>query len=204
MRLLIPVSYFKSLPRSEIWSLDTSTGARTLVFAQATPAPLAVNGKGITGLDWLDARHLVACDFNRVLCIRRTDGEVRASRHHSLFNDLHAVTVQGDYIGVCNTGLDAIDWLDQDLVPLRRQPLLSRRATRNRVGGHYRRRGGYYDPPTAVPDFTRRKVPDRWHLNHLVRCAGHWLGTAFRRRAVVEVCTTRASWLVCPANWDRC
>ena len=113
MNQLVPVSYFRGLPRSELWLLDSDQ--RTVQLWQALEdSPLAVRGKGVTGICCHPAVGFVVCDFNRMLHLDKTGALLREVRREDL-NDLHAITVAGDGFLLANTGRDRIERLNAEL-----------------------------------------------------------------------------------------
>jgi hypothetical protein len=195
MKLLIPVSYFFGAPRSEIWQLDTQSGQRQCLYTLA-PSSRDVLGKGITGLTWLNNTQLLACDFNRLLLLNRTDGDIIREYADDQFNDLHHVHVQGKYIYVANTGRDSIDVLDHQLQWVQRLDGLSASDWILRHQGNYAVHGNYYDRPDSGLPFNQRKVPDTWHFNHVLcdpRVAeGRIVATSFVRKQLMDAQTLEA------------
>ena len=189
MKLLVPVSYFKGQPCNEIWSLDINSGERNLVFHQSVPKALSVNGKGLTGLSWLNQHQLVACDFNQVYLINRDDLTVIASLQDKAFNDLHHIAVYEDKVYVCNTGFDSLDRLNAELVLIERLPLVAISDLEKRLKGEYTFSGDYYDSPEQIPLFCRRKVPDTFHINYCVSIQDRMLLTSFKDRVLLDAST---------------
>tara|TARA_R110001583_G_scaffold158496_1_gene310423 strand:+ start:1755 stop:2705 length:951 start_codon:yes stop_codon:yes gene_type:complete len=186
------MSYFFGAPRSEVWQLDTQSGQQRCLYT-LPPSDRDVPGKGITGLTWLNNTQLLACDFNRLLLLNRIDGEIIKEYADDQFNDLHHVHVQGEYIYVANTGRDSIDVLDHQLQRLERLDGLSATDWSQRYHGDYAIRGAYYDRPDSGLPFYKRKVPDSWHFNHVLRdtrvANGRIVATSFGRKQLVDART---------------
>ncbi|KKO46568.1 hypothetical protein WG68_04500 [Arsukibacterium ikkense] len=189
MKLLVPISYFQGLPRSEIWILDTVTGQKNRVFYQETVSERAVDGKGITGLAWLKEGVLVACDFNQVWLINSSDYSVTALLQDNEFNDLHQVSVVSNQILVSNTGRDSVDVLNGNLSFNTRHGMLSDSDLNDRILGNYKIRGKYYDRPQQNTEFFRRKVPDNYHINHSIMVDGRLLITCFKQKVLIDALT---------------
>lgn len=189
MKLLVPISYFQGVPRSEIWILDTVTGQKEQVFYQETVAERAVNGKGITGLAWLKEGLLIACDFNQVWLIKSSDYSVTALLQDDEFNDLHQLSIDSNQILVSNTGRDSVDVLDCNLRFNTRYDMLSNSELNDRLSGNYKIRGEYYDRPQQNSEFFRRKVPDKYHINHSVMVDGRLLITCFKQKILIDALT---------------
>lgn len=190
MNLIVPVSYFFGAPRSDIWQLDTETGIKKLL--QTLPASeREVRGKGITGLAWLDNRYLIACDFNRLLKLDRNSLEIVTDYEDQEFNDLHSLNVDKGHIYVANTGRDSIDIFNHQLQLQQRIDCLNTDEWQKRCSGDYVVSGNYFDSSDCTLAFNQRKVPDKWHLNHVFKApeclGGQVVATSFSARRLLDV-----------------
>jgi hypothetical protein len=194
MKLLIPISYFFGMPRSEIWELDTHTDQRNCIIALPM-SPHPVSGKGITGLCWLDDEHLVACDFNRVLLIDRTSSQITKEYFDTSLNDLHSVSLGTDSILLANTGRDSIVKLDFQLRPAEEFDGLSKDDWVARRQGLQSKHGSYYETDSAALPFHQRKIQDQWHLNHVLQNSAlenRIIATSFTKRCLIDVQTWKS------------
>ncbi len=192
MNLIVPVSYFFGAPCSEIWQLDTSTGIRTLLHTLPNSGR-EVRGKGITGLTWVDEFHLVACDFNRLLKLDRKTLNIVTAYEDEELNDLHSLNVDQDFIHVANAGRDSIDVFNHQLQLLERIDCLNSDEWQKRRAGDYSASGSYFDSPGCGLPFHHRRVPDKWHFNHVFKTPDHLGGqviaTSFATRSLLDAHT---------------
>ena len=192
MKLLIPVSYFFNQPRSEIWQLDTETKTKTLEF-KLPNNPLPVKGKGITCLSWLDSETLVGCDFNSVFLGDWTLKKVIKVSQAADFNDLHHLRVNFQSIVVANTGRDRLEILDNQLRHIDNIDLLSAEEVDTRLNGSYKLTGDYYDSDISDKPFSQRKVPDKYHVNHVMQDSkllnNQVIATSFKRKVLLNAQT---------------
>lgn len=190
MNLIVPVSYFFGSPCSEIWQLDTSTGNKKLLLTLPV-SEREVRGKGITGLTWLDDNSLVACDFNRLLKLDKKRLKVLTVYEDQELNDLHSLNTDQDFVYVANTGRDSIDVYNHKLELQERIDCLSRDEWQNRATGNYSTSGSYFDSSDCGIPFHRRRVPDKWHFNHVFKVPNHLGGqliaTSFATRSLLDV-----------------
>ena len=192
MKLLVPVSYFFNSPRSEIWQLDTATRQKTLLTSLPS-SNRDVPGKGVTGLCWLDDHNLVACDFNRVVTLDSKTWRINQVLENDEFNDLHHLSVSDGHIYLANTGRDCIDVLSSDLKLVKRIDGLSVKEWQDRKAGRYTVAGSYYDDPSSGLPFHRRRVPDKWHFNHVFKAPSSLgdqiVATSFGTKSLVNAQT---------------
>lgn len=192
MNLIVPVSYFFNAPRSEIWHLDTLTGRKEKVVTLEKTGR-EVRGKGITGLAWLDHSNLVACDFNRLFKLNSKSYKLEDSFEDCEFNDLHSLSVSNGYVYVANTGRDSIDVFNSNLELIERIDCLTDQELAKRKAGDYYVTGSYFDEPKASLPFHKRRVPDRWHFNHVFKSTSYFddkvIATCFSERCLVDVHT---------------
>lgn len=192
MKLLIPVSYFFNQPRSEIWQLDTETKTKTLQFKLPTN-PLPVNGKGITCLSWLDSKTLVGCDFNSVFLIDWALKNVTKISQAADYNDLHHLSVNLQNIAVANTGRDRLEIFNYQLQYIDNIDLLSTEEVDIRLNGRYELTGDYYDSDISDKPFNQRKVPDKYHVNHVIQdnkaLNSNVIATSFKRKVLLNAHT---------------
>jgi hypothetical protein len=194
VKLLIPISYFFGTPTSELWQLDTETKQQCLL-AELPSSELNIVGKGFTSIAWLNSQLLVGCDFNRVFILKRNSCELTAIRQDEQYNDLHHVSVAGERVFLANTGRDCIDILDHQLQPMSRLDFLSDMEISTRIKGQYSTDGDYYDNKTSTIEFYLRKVPDTWHINHVIK-AGEQLdnkiiATSFKKKHLLDAITLK-------------
>ncbi|EPJ56208.1 MAG: hypothetical protein OFPI_00990 [Osedax symbiont Rs2] len=195
MKLLIPISSFFGAPKSELWQLDTETKEQRLL----TRLPCSgqeVAGKGFTSLAWINKGQLVGCDYNRVFILDRTQCDLVKIRQDNQYNDLHHISVEGRKIYLANTGRDCIDILDHQLRPVERLDFLPDAEVSARVKGQYDTEGGYYDNESSTIKFNLRKVPDKWHLNHVIK-VGEQLGnriiaTSFKQQYLLDAVSRKS------------
>jgi len=189
MNLIVPVSYYFGTPRSEIWQLDTSTGNKKLLHS-LPDSGREVRGKGITGLAWLDDLHLVACDFNRLFKLDKNTLSIVSKYEDDELNDLHSLNTDQEFIHVANAGRDSIDVFNHQLQLMERIDCLGSDEWRKRKAGDYSVSGSYFDSPGCGLPFHRRRVPDKWHFNHVFRAPGHLGGqviaTSFASRSLLD------------------
>ncbi|MFK5892670.1 MAG: hypothetical protein QM504_05575 [Pseudomonadota bacterium] len=192
MKLLIPISYFFSTPRSELWQIDTETKQQRLIVVLPSSG-LNVVGKGLTSIAWLNSNVLVGCDFNRVFMLDRNLCEITAVIQNEQYNDLHQVSVKEDKIYLANTGRDCIDILDHQLKPLSRLDFLSKENASARINGNYSTEGDYYDNESSTIEFNLRKVPDIWHINHVIKAeeqlGNRVIATSFKKKYLLDAMT---------------
>lgn len=190
MNLFIPVSYFFGIPQSEIWQLNIITGEKKLLRVLPSSGK-EVLGKGITGLCWLDNQNLIACDFNRIFTLDRKNLKIIRSKESAEFNDLHSLQSDKDYIYVANTGRDSIDIFNHELELQQRLACISLDDWEKRKAGDYDASGNYYNSVDCKLAFNQRKVPDKWHLNHVFRApdniGGQVIATSFSARRLLDV-----------------
>lgn len=187
MKLIIPISFFRGKPRSEIWILDTESQHKTKVYREETPTDYAVEGKGITGIAWINARKLVACNFNHLLFINPQNWQRQAILFREDFNDLHQLAIKDNKIFIVNTGLDSIDVLSTALAWHTRISLVDGEHIKQRIQGAYQTQGDYYTCPNTVPKFYLRKVPNTHHLNHICFIEKRILSTSFSQQCLIEI-----------------
>lgn len=189
---MVPVSYFFGVPRSEIWQIDTSAGSKALLFTLATTGS-EVRGKGITGLTWLDDLHLVACDFNRLLKLDRKTFSIDKAYEDEELNDLHSLSIDENNIHLANAGRDSIDVFNHQLELLERIDCLSSDEWQKRKAGDYTISGSYFDSLGCGLPFHRRRVPDKWHFNHVIKTpkslGDKVVATSFTARCLLDVQT---------------
>jgi len=189
VKLLIPISSFFGTPKSELWQLDTETKEQRLLSTLPSYGQEVV-GKGFTSLAWVNNRQLVGCDFNRIFILDRALCELVNIRQDEQYNDLHHVSVKGGNIYLANTGRDCIEILDQQLRPIERLDFLSDIEVSARIKGHYSTEGDYYDNETSTVDFYCRKVPDKLHLNHVIKSVAELdnkiIATCFKKKCLID------------------
>lgn len=168
MKLLIPVTYFNKNSHSEIWQIDTIKQTKKLLTT-LPKSSIPVMAKGITGLSWMDKNTLIACDFNRVLKINRSDWKILAIKTDDEFNDLHQLSVHQDKILLSNSGRDSVDVLDTNFKKIHRHSKISEQDWQDRKLGNYKVNDSYYDAPKIKKHFCQRKVPDTYHFNHILQ-----------------------------------
>ncbi|MCK5855212.1 MAG: hypothetical protein KAG56_08315 [Sulfurovaceae bacterium] len=189
MKLLIPISYFFNTPKSEIWQLDCVTGKKHCLFTLNNHSQRSVKGKGLTGLTWLNRSQLVACDFNQIFIIQRNNGAILSLYIDNELNDLHSLNVDKDKVYLVNTGRDSIDLFDHQLTLIKRISLLTEQEWQGRKEESYTVTGDYFDKIGTVKSFFQRKVPDKWHLNHVFSFEGRIIASSFQQRQLMDVKT---------------
>ena len=193
MNLLIPISYFFGPPRSEIWQINVENKSQKKLWTLPT-SPLEVEGKGITGFQWLNADTLIACDFNRLLKIKKKENnwEIEKIKTDAEFNDLHSLTISQQKILVVNTGRDSIDVFNFELNLLERHSAISGEEFQNRKRGNYQVKDSYYTHPSLGIPFFQRKVPDTFHFNHIFQSkkfGEKLIATCFEKKGLVDMKT---------------
>jgi hypothetical protein len=192
VKLFIPISYFFGGPTSELWQLDTETKHKRLLATLPSSARDVV-GKGITSIAWLNDRQLVGCDFNRVFIFDHAQCELTQIRQDEQYNDLHHISVDGQRVYLANTGRDCIDILDHQLQLVSRLDFLSDTEISLRVEGQYSTKGDYYDNETSAIEFHLRKVPDTWHINHVIKAGerldNRIIATSFKKKHLLDART---------------
>ena len=183
MKLLIPISFFNA-SHSEIWQLDCKTKQQKKLTS-FIDKKRAVNGKGITGLAWLNSTELVGCDFNRLFIIDRKTLKILSIYTDNELNDLHHICVNENNIYVANTGRDSIERYNDQLSLVERIDNLSPIEWKNRIAGKYKITGDYYDKDIKKP-FYQRKIPDKYHFNHVEILNKQLVITSFTKKQLVD------------------
>lgn len=191
MKLLVPVSYFNGTPRSEIHRIDCDSGAIEH-WLTLPKSGREVRGKGITGLQQLNKDAWVGCDFNRVFVLDVRGRILRVTEPEDA-NDLHQLSFIDGLIYLANTGRDSVDVLNTELKLVARYDGLSNAEWHDRLNGNYTIDSTYYDPPECALPFHLRRLPDKWHFNHVtqlpVALGGHIAVTSFSKRAIYDATT---------------
>lgn len=219
MRVLVTVGYFDASGEGRLVEIDFAQGTQETRLAYAPPEPLRVPEKGFTGASWSGApgaSTLFVCGPSAVYQVEPNAWSVTAIWHQRCMNDLHHVAVADGRVYVVNTGLEAIDvfsldgffsgshalhpgWLSaarQDgFSPARealpalldaRFPPRDAEVTEAPLDAYY----APHDPAATLP-FSRRKVRDYVHPNHVAVLGGQVLVTRLLDRAVDDVTTFR-------------
>jgi hypothetical protein len=164
VKLLVPVSYFRGKPRSELWLLDTAL--KNQVLWRTLPAsPITVRGKGVTGICVHPAGGYALCDFNRVLHLCSNGFTVHEKRRED-FNDLHAITATDHGFLLTNTGRDQVEQLRDDFSLADKFDALNAAEADERLSGKCLIGGEYYDEPDSELAFCEQRLADKLHLNH--------------------------------------
>lgn len=189
MNVLVPISYFFGEPRSEIWCINTSDLTQNC-WLSLPESNSEVKGKGITGLQRVNNEILVACDFNRVFTLNNR-GDILSYYQPADANDFHQLSVSEGLIYVANTGRDSVDILSLKLELIRRYDGLSPSEWKARKECNYTIDSDYYDSIQLDIPFNRRRVPDKWHFNHVVKLpdgfGGKILATSFSEKRLINI-----------------
>ncbi|MDI1443605.1 hypothetical protein [Polyangium sp. 6x1] len=221
MKLLVTVGYFDASGEGRLVEVDLERRTQRTRLAHVPQAPLHVPEKGFTGAAWSGApgtSTLFVCGASAVFGVNPREWSITSTWHQPCMNDLHHVTVAEDRVYVVNTGLESIDvfslegsflgshalhpgWLSaarQNGFSPARDALLTLRDARfppraeapaadeGKGDGYYTSRGSEVNLP-----FTRRKVRDYVHPNHVTVHGSQLLVTRFLDRAVDDVTTFR-------------
>lgn len=186
MKLLVPVSYFRGSARSELWRLDTEQ--QSVEFWRRLPdSTIAVRGKGVTGICPYPTGGYTLCDFNRVLQLD-TDGHLVKQVSREDFNDLHAITPINDGFLLANTGRDQVERLNLDFSLREHFDALDVAEAQARLSGEGVEACGYYDGLDEDLAFCRRRLADKFHLNHvLVLPDGRTVASSLTERCYLDV-----------------
>jgi hypothetical protein len=189
MTVLVPISYFFGAPRSEIWRINTSDLTQEL-WLTLPESNRAVKGKGITGLQRINNKTLVACDFNRVFTLNN-NGNIISYYQPDDANDFHQLSVSEGLIYVANTGRDSIDVLSLELELVKRYDGLLPSEWKARKECNYSIDSDYYDSIQLGIPFHKRRVPDKWHFNHVIKLSdsfgGNILATSFSEKRLINI-----------------
>jgi hypothetical protein len=219
MKFLVTVGFFDASGEGRLVEIDFARGTQEARLVYAPPEPLRVPEKGFTGAAWTGSpgtSMLFVCGSSAVYQVDPTSWSVAEIWHQRCMNDLHHVAVAEGRIYVVNTGLEAIDvfspigrflgshalhpgWLSaarqggsspaRDALPA----LLDARwpPQLNEAAAQEEPLGAYYSPrePSEPTPFSRRKVRDYAHPNHVAVLEGRLLVTRFIDRAVEDVTT---------------
>ncbi|UQA58612.1 hypothetical protein [Polyangium aurulentum] len=221
MRFLVTVGYFDASSEGRLVEIDLERGTQRPLLAYVPPEPLRVPEKGFTGAAWSGrpgASTLFVCGSSAVYQVDPRAWSVTAIWHQRCMNDLHHVAVEDDRVYVVNTGLEAIDVFSLDGLFLGSHALHPGWLSAARQGGFSPARdalpalidarwphrtadvtasepplGDYYTPrePASAAPFSRSKVRDYIHPNHVTSLDGRLLVTRFIDRAVDDVTTYR-------------
>ena len=221
MKVLVTAGYFDASGEGRLVEIDLLRGTQETRLAYLPPEPLRVPEKGFTGAAWSGppgASTIFVCGSCAVYQVDPSSWSIAAIWHQRCMNDLHHVAVADDRVYVVNTGLESIDVFSPDGLFLgshalhpgwlsaARQDGLSpaRDALPGLLDARWPPRAAetaapaapladYYsarEPAAAVP-FSRRKVRDYVHPNHVSVHEGRLLVTRFLDRAVDDVTTFR-------------
>lgn len=199
MKLLVPVSYFRGPPRSQLWSVDTIQ-KRTSIFCTLADSPFEVRGKGTTGICRHPSGGYVVCDFNRVLHLG-LDGKVLTEISSESYNDLHSISRIDDGFLLTNTGSDCLARLTVNFATVTSYSCdiagsngfttdadetdLTKIADTGQHGAS--RLDDYYDAPTAKVRFNQRRLRDVYHLNYAVALPDSRIAvSSYRERCFFE------------------
>lgn len=214
MRVLVTVGYFDPSGEGRLVEIDLARGTQVVRLSHAPPEPLRLPEKGFTGAAWTGApgtSPLLVCGFCAIYEVDPITWSVTGTWHQRCMNDLHHVAIAGDRVYVVNTGLEAIDvftregrflgshalhpgWLSaarqsgfapaRDALPALLDARFPPRAPDLEAEPPA---GAYYSSPAASEPFSRRKVRDYVHPNHVAVHEGALLVTRFLDRAVDEL-----------------
>jgi hypothetical protein len=221
VRFLVTVGYFDASGEGRLVEIDFERGTQTTRLAYAPPEPLRVAEKGFTGAVWSGspgASTLFVCGASAVYQVDPKSWTITAIWHQRCMNDLHHVAVTKERVYVVNTGLEAIDVFSLDGLFLGSHALHPGWLSAARQDGFSPARdvlpalldarwpphttetltqeasvADYYAPPDAsgALSFSRRKVRDYAHPNHVAALDGQVLVTRLLDRAVDDVTTFR-------------
>jgi hypothetical protein len=216
MRYLVTVGYFDDSGEGRLLEIDLERGAQAVRFVYTPPEPLRVPEKGFTGAAWSaepGASALLVCAPCAVHVVDPGSWSIKATWHEPCWNDLHHVAVAGDRVYVVNTGLESVDVLTLEgqflgshalhpgwLSAARQRGLAPERdALPALLDARWPSLAGEVASaaPPAEDDagrelpFSRRKVRDYVHANHVAVHGGQILVTRFLDRAVDDVSSFR-------------
>lgn len=192
MRLIVPISYFRDSPRSELWRIDIDT-QEIECWQVLRDSSISVRGKGVTGIVSLGSAGYAICDFNRLMFMN-IDGSIRQTLVSSEMNDLHAVSVTtNNCLLLSNTGRDAVEWIDSNLNIKRHWDGLTKEQWEKRLHGKYEISGAYYDEPSLDLPFNLRRLPDTHHINFALQLPdGRSIGSSFKHRCYINLANSKA------------
>lgn len=216
MRVLVTMGFFDASGECRLVEVDLDRGTHETRLSFIPPEPLRLPEKGFTGAAWSGAPSssmLFVCGPNALFQVDPHGFGVVDIWHQPCMNDLHHVAVTPDRVHVVNTGLEAIDMFTRDglflgshalhpgwlsaqrqagLSPSRQDWNLLRDARFPPQLGelcHDEPLGNYYTSraTSAQLAFSRRKLRDYVHPNHVAIHASQILVTRFLDRAVDDV-----------------
>lgn len=220
MRWLVTVGYFDASGEGRLVEIDFARGSQAIRLAYGPPAELRVPEKGFTGAAWSGApgaSTLFVCGACAVYQVDPLEWSVTAIWHQPSMNDLHHVAVVGDRVYVVNTGLEAVEVFSRQGLFLGSHALHPGWLSARRLQGHSPAREAlpalldarwpppaldstesgsperdYYSPAASSDlPFSRRKVRDYAHPNHVALPGGRVLVTRFLDRAVDDLTSFR-------------
>lgn len=218
MRVLVTLGFFDTSGECGLIEVDLERGTYETRLSFVPPEPFRLAEKGFTGAAWSGppgASTLFVCGPNAVFQVDPSGFGLVDVWHQACMNDLHHVAVASERVYVVNTGLEAIDVFSRDGTFLGSHALHPGWISAQRQGGlspsrqdwtklrdahwpprlaelrHDEPLGEYYTPRAGAAQmpFSRRKLRDYVHPNHVTVHESQLLVTRFLDRAVDDVTT---------------
>lgn len=210
MKVLVTGGYFDQGGDGVVWLVDLAAERAEVLLRWMPPSHLHVPTKGFAGGSLAADGLLYVAACAAVVRIDPVRAEVTGVLHQPCMNDLHHVAAIDDRLFVSNTGLGAVDVLDQDGRFLGSHALLPAWANARRIHGddfpaeappvhpgwsggppapwsEPREEDGYHTADRRSAPFHRLKVPDHLHVNHVARIGGRLLATCFADGALRDL-----------------
>lgn len=216
MKVLVTMGFFDDSGECRLVEVDLDRGRHETRLSFIPPEPFRLPEKGFTGAMWSGAAAsstLFVCGSNAVFLVEPNGFDVVDVWHQPCMNDLHHVAVTRERVYVVNTGLEAIDVFSREGLFLGSHALHPGWISAQRQGGsspsrhdwpalrnahwpptldqvrHDEPRGDYYTPQISAASmpFSRRKLRDYVHPNHVAVLESQILVTRFLDRAVEDI-----------------
>lgn len=216
MKVLVTMGFFDDSGECRLVEVDLERGTSETRLSFIPAEPLRQAQKGFTGAAWsgtAGASTLFVCGSHAVFHVNPQGFDVVDVWHQPCMNDLHHVAVTPDRVYVVNTGLEAIDVFSRDGLFLGSHALHPGWISAQRQAGlsppsqdwpllrdvhwpppidqvHHDEPGGEYYTSLASArqlPFSRRKLRDYVHPNHVAVLESQILVTRFLDRAVDDV-----------------
>lgn len=216
MKVLVTMGFFDDSGECRLVEVNLDTGRHETRLSFFPPEPLRLAEKGFTGAAWsgpVGSSTLFVCGSNAVFQVDPNGFDVVDVWHQPCMNDLHHVAVTRERVYVVNTGLEAIDVFSRDGLFLGSHALHPGWISAQRQAGsspsrqdwsllrdahwpprvdrlrHDEPSGDYYTPRSSAVSapFSRRKLRDYVHPNHVAILESQLLVTRFLDRAVDDV-----------------
>lgn len=220
MKVLVTMGFFDASGECRLVEADLDRGTTETRLSFVPPEPLRMPEKGFTGAAWSGspgASTLLVCGSHAVFHLDPSGFDVIDIWHQPCMNDLHHVALTDDRVYVVNTGLESIDVFTRDGLFLGSHALHPAWLSAQRQAGvsptredwpllrdahwppeqtemiHNEPAGAYYTSRAASAQlpFSKRKLRDYVHPNHITLHGTQMLVTRFLDCAVDDITTFR-------------